>query len=751
MKQPLTLLPCDSPEVSSIMARLRAFTLGQHVRVCGLVNRPELNSCCGVISSGPSSGRFGVRLSDGSSLAIKPVNMEPIHDAVNAHACHATGLPDLQREIQQSDQEVKNRRRALIGLRVKLCGISDNPELNGRHGRCLSVDGDDLCTVDLETPLTQTKHSVDSQFVLSSERGYAKVKSFHLEVAPSASEADLQAALYKAAENGFHDVAWIVTAMAARSGTPSSSVELKLPEGSRHHAAFIKDPKGLIAGTLSTCTGPCEDLTRPWHGPPLVRTFIHGRYVADEGNAGLVADWKAADGVDWNSHTKRFQALPIHKQLSRVVTAPPTFMIDRPSAPRLLTVRGQVSLADGVGARDVEMSILVSPCTLCPPSMLHMPDAHLWTSAAHARSLDGQPPVLQGRQSRLVTRSLVIVGLEHAVSEGRAAESWILAAFANNMFAQKYPQLAAAAYLLHVDIMSSFPSGAHSRSNSLLGILMMRAGEALEACNDFAGAAEVYEREGRASDLDMMFSGGWEHVAKPWSNAGLARKRAKQYGRSEANYNHALRRCDDAQASLSADKSRAMRNAVLRNLGQLYRATDSRYEQHAVQLIDVRQQDTKEMKVMMELFGVELARATGMTHKNHLFTWGGGGVPRLHIPSLGRSWHLNGNDVVEELTRRAPESITELTRRLKTEAGAWAPQPSEAERMRTMYLQQRKSGEEVMSNCNGCGKAISQCSAKKCARCLVTVYCSKECQKAAWKAHKKVCAHTAAAEEDTEQ
>ncbi|KAK4209280.1 cytochrome P450 [Rhypophila decipiens] len=45
----------------------------------------------------------------------------------------------------------------------------------------------------------------------------------------------------------------------------------------------------------------------------------------------------------------------------------------------------------------------------------------------------------------------------------------------------------------------------------------------------------------------------------------------------------------------------------------------------------------------------------------------------------------------------------------------------------------------TMSSCTACGKSPPEVSLKKCAKCNVTPYCSRDCQKDDWKAHKKLC------------
>lgn len=51
----------------------------------------------------------------------------------------------------------------------------------------------------------------------------------------------------------------------------------------------------------------------------------------------------------------------------------------------------------------------------------------------------------------------------------------------------------------------------------------------------------------------------------------------------------------------------------------------------------------------------------------------------------------------------------------------------------------------LSSTCAVCNKAASDLPSplKRCARCRITAYCSRDCQKADWKAHKKICANAA--------
>ncbi|KAL6856773.1 hypothetical protein J3F83DRAFT_751768 [Trichoderma novae-zelandiae] len=45
----------------------------------------------------------------------------------------------------------------------------------------------------------------------------------------------------------------------------------------------------------------------------------------------------------------------------------------------------------------------------------------------------------------------------------------------------------------------------------------------------------------------------------------------------------------------------------------------------------------------------------------------------------------------------------------------------------------------MAASCQNCSKTQSEVTLKKCAKCQTTPYCSRDCQKADWKKHRKVC------------
>lgn len=58
-------------------------------------------------------------------------------------------------------------------------------------------------------------------------------------------------------------------------------------------------------------------------------------------------------------------------------------------------------------------------------------------------------------------------------------------------------------------------------------------------------------------------------------------------------------------------------------------------------------------------------------------------------------------------------------------------------KMAKWYLEKNRSCERYLTPCSNCHKSLIYSQLKKCSRCLIIGYCSRECQVADWPRHKK--------------
>jgi len=65
--------------------------------------------------------------------------------------------------------------------------------------------------------------------------------------------------------------------------------------------------------------------------------------------------------------------------------------------------------------------------------------------------------------------------------------------------------------------------------------------------------------------------------------------------------------------------------------------------------------------------------------------------------------------------------------------------PQDDRRKNSEQTEETLSQALMLMPCHHCGKLKPRAELKKCARCKAARYCSKECQKAAWKYHQRVC------------
>jgi hypothetical protein len=494
------------------------------------------------------------------------------------------------------------------------------------------------------------------------------------------------------------------------------SMSSPLSNGVKHVAGFIMDPVDTVAGTLNELHMGNVPLTPDDGLPGILRTFVQGRYIPDEGNAGARADWAAAASIAWGAHEQAIRAALRGQDVPSDVV----ITLDRSDAPRLVTLRG----------RGLEVSFLLSACTTEASER----DGSLWTSEAHCRRAfwglsyseqsrgagrdEPDSHALSSSEKKAAIRALACAGLAQSAAKRQVAASWALAVFVVNNVSRKNVRLAAATYALLVELVFSLAHGKHTHCWS---VHMSRRGEALEASSAFSAAAAVYAELAHAVQSAPAMVGGAHGVFIAWSNLGLAHKRASEFGPAVTAYQQALRCLESADPPLPADMRRRLRNRGLQQLAQLYRST---------------KQETQMHEIMNQIFELAIAEAVyGEPSKRvtHMFAWDDGGIPTLTFPQLGRRWRMGIDGVVTEDPRQASRTTKQAHKSAKDAYESLPEQESAEERMR-QFLPKGGGSANACAECGCVGPNML-----KCARCKADCYCSKACQKAAWPAHKQVC------------
>ena len=503
---------------------------------------------------------------------------------------------------------------------------------------------------------------------------------------------DHRTATMEQASLGFPSMQQLRTSLVAAGQHAPNSCELPLPDGSKHLAGAIMDPSGIVAGVLNTLV-PAQPGRLDARMPSLLVTFLQGRHIADDDNAGAHADWQQCTSLNWERH-----AAAIGASIGSNDTEDVSFVLDRLGSPRLLTLQ----------STDLEVSILLSPCTTTLDA-LHGPigfDKQLWTSEAHCRRLGGAGDMLSGLAAKKGTRNLARAALLNAVRDKRPAESWMLLVLVGNICSRKSPQLGVAVYALLAEMAMTLNQG---KETSRWQCLMVKHGECLEALGQFSvAAADVYQTAANAAEHEPSLVGGLAYVPNALGNAGLANKRAGNAAQAEALYRRALHFTETEDPQFPPEERQRSRNRILCMLAQLCT--------NAAQTAGWQQEIFRLAFAMMEL-----------AHQGSscILGWDEGGVPTMRVPSQGRVWRMQRNGDVVEDAPGLPETAGHAMRRASDAARQWQRGPElDAETSRNLLPQ----NDATSSTCAVCGTVGPASTIKRCAGCRGPSYCGQGCQ-----------------------
>ncbi|GFH53109.1 hypothetical protein CTEN210_09585 [Chaetoceros tenuissimus] len=266
-------------------------------------------------------------------------------------------------------------------------------------------------------------------------------------------------------------------------------------------------------------------------------------------------------------------------------------------------------------------------------------------------------------------------------------------------------------------------------SNSLL---LYQLGEVLEACGRYNDAAWIYLD--RASRMEKGF--GWrEEKADAYNAAGIAFKYAGQVSKSEFCYIQAW----ELAAPGGLEHSQMFR-LILENLNRLYVGCGG----EKLNRYDFTPYDMKRFDIILET----------LMDTSGYYRFGDGHITLLNIDKSNLKEHLRSpimaRKFLQNLPTKSPKEFRQalldcwLDRSLFVIVGKQGTGTGKehSESMQELVTENfDKVPKYFDAKCEACGKLESETKKLLNCPCLAVRYCSKVCQKAHFKTHKKHCAY----------
>ena len=305
---------------------------------------------------------------------------------------------------------------------------------------------------------------------------------------------------------------------------------------------------------------------------------------------------------------------------------------------------------------------------------------------------------------------------------------------------KKYAELVEAhCILLELDLKLNIFAG--------LDLQQTKVGEALESAGRYEQAALLYSeaghvrlaRTGRTDDQGSIVH----------SHAGIAWRRGNDIERAEAQYALALRVCAEAYPNLSNHLLFEKLEHIYALLAKAYDVyiTDRLGGQATADLIKISKAQVLSFSMIATEASIPLLAAAleGLM--------AAAGVTNCYLECIF-NLRKQGKDDARNALVTAARSCSNLAEFRKALLGCLGKRDKVILRVnppdvvdKVIVREQLKQcqiedgrGPALLLKCHGCGKEAKRDDLKSCTRCGLARYCSRECQKAHWKAgHKAAC------------